>query len=208
MRKTILEYGLDIDRRQRKTQVAIESAILELMSQKSIEQITIKELAEAADINRKTFYNNYNSINDVLESIEAKFTSFIFDALPEQITLDNGEEIHQLLLNLAISLEPYRDIMKHLIYHHNTLQLQKKAEEKILPYVESNLLLHEIDAQVVPYINRYVLNGIFAIFGQWLIGKDTLTPHQVAQLAYNLTYSAIRLENYKDLTTDTMANSE
>ena len=35
------------------------------MAEKDISQISVKELAQKADINRKTFYTHYNSIYDI-----------------------------------------------------------------------------------------------------------------------------------------------
>ena len=45
------------DRRVVKTKRAIRNALVQLLSEKELDQITVKELADRADINRKTFYN-------------------------------------------------------------------------------------------------------------------------------------------------------
>ena len=79
----------NIDRRKRKTRIAIENALLELMQDKPISSISISELSEAADINRKTFYNNYDSIDDVIKGINQKLSMRIFSSLPDKITIHN-----------------------------------------------------------------------------------------------------------------------
>ena len=48
-----------VDRRVLKTKRAIRNAFAKLMVEKDINDITIMELAETADINRKTFYNYF-----------------------------------------------------------------------------------------------------------------------------------------------------
>ena len=48
-----------VDIRIIKTRKFIREAVLRLLSQKKIEEISITELAEEAQINRKTFYNYY-----------------------------------------------------------------------------------------------------------------------------------------------------
>ena len=65
LRNNQAESGVRMDRRCLKTQKAIKNALVELMSEKDISQITIKELAQRADINRKTFYTHYTRIYDV-----------------------------------------------------------------------------------------------------------------------------------------------
>ena len=50
-----------IDRRQVRTKRRIRDAFMELIMEKPMEKLTIKELAERADIDRKTFYLHYDS---------------------------------------------------------------------------------------------------------------------------------------------------
>ena len=59
-----------VDRRVLKTKRAIRNAFAKLMAEKDINDITIMELAETADINRKTFYNYYSGVYQVVEDIE------------------------------------------------------------------------------------------------------------------------------------------
>ena len=59
-----------IDRRIAKTKRAIYSAFAELLSQKDIDDITIRDIVDIADINRKTFYNYYSGIYALLDEIE------------------------------------------------------------------------------------------------------------------------------------------
>ena len=58
------------DKRVIKTKHAIYKAFVELLNEKDINQITITDVAKKANINRKTFYNYYSDINDVMEEIE------------------------------------------------------------------------------------------------------------------------------------------
>lgn len=58
------------DRRVKKTKKAIQNALLKLMDRKNISDITIIELTREADVNRKTFYNHYSDIYQVMDEIE------------------------------------------------------------------------------------------------------------------------------------------
>ena len=59
-----------IDRRVLRTKKNIRQAFLHLLSEKSLSQITVKELSDLADINRKTFYMYYSNIEDILAELE------------------------------------------------------------------------------------------------------------------------------------------
>lgn len=196
MVKEILEYGICGERRVRKTHIAIENALLEILKEKKLNQITISELAERANINRKTFYNNYSSIEEVFSSIENKLTSFIFDSLPPAITPETDTDILNLLQKLASIAEPYKEILHQIALHNNIMLFQKRMDEKILPYIEQYLAMHDIDKRLTPYINVYVVHGVFNIFMEWFSNKADLTADQIAQLSYNLMNSAMKKENY------------
>lgn len=58
-----------VDRRVQKTQTAIKSAILELMAEKDFEDITIRDIADKANVNRGTIYLHYVNKYDLLDKI-------------------------------------------------------------------------------------------------------------------------------------------
>ena len=58
------------DRRVVRTKKAIRNAFARLISRRSLGEITVKELSEEADINRKTFYNYYSDIFQVMDEVE------------------------------------------------------------------------------------------------------------------------------------------
>lgn len=188
----------NIDRRKRKTRVAIENALLNLMQYKPLNTITISELADAADINRKTFYNNYSSIDDVIKGINEKLSLHIFDALPDKITIHNEIEIYHLLLNFTTALEPHKDILRKMTLASKDIPFFEYFKDQILPYVERNLTSYHVDAAVTPYINSYLVNGIYSILLTW-INEEQLNAEQVALLCYNLIVASIKLDNYKDI---------
>ena len=59
-----------VDRRVRKTKRQLRLALMKLMSEKSVKDISVRELAAIADINRGTFYIHYKDVYDLLSSLE------------------------------------------------------------------------------------------------------------------------------------------
>ena len=67
-----------MDRRIVKTREAIMKAYLDLITEKGTSRVSISELARRANIDRKTFYLHYNSVDDVLrEYVENKFNRVV-----------------------------------------------------------------------------------------------------------------------------------
>ncbi len=58
------------ERRIRKTIYSIQTAFLELLKLKNLDEITVTELTTCADIHRGTFYLHYKDIYDLFNNIE------------------------------------------------------------------------------------------------------------------------------------------
>lgn len=65
------------DLRVRKTERAIRSALLQLVKEKEVNRITVRELAEQAEINKTTFYAHYETIQDLIETLEQESVDYI-----------------------------------------------------------------------------------------------------------------------------------
>lgn len=198
MDKDWIKYDSTTDSRKRKTHYAVEHALLELLKEKRLDQITVLELAARADINRKTFYNNYDKVEDVANEIEKRLFHLIFDSLPQRITIENEYEIFNAFQELYTKIVPYKEILKEITINHYDYILIQHFREEILPYLERCLLLYKIDPVTIPYINSFLVNGLSALFNQWLT-DSTLTEAQISKLSYNLTISVIDSSNFKNI---------
>lgn len=115
-----------------KTKNAIREALFELMKTKPIGKITIKEISEAAGINRKTFYTHYSTIEDIAIEIEDELleemkeyinlcltqnfplTPFTFLQFVNNIYTSNPEFCHSFISmrNYNIFVEKIKALMK------------------------------------------------------------------------------------------------
>lgn len=58
-----------IDRRIVKTQESLKKAVIELMNEKSFDEITIQDIADKANLNRGTIYLHYQDKYDLLDKL-------------------------------------------------------------------------------------------------------------------------------------------
>ena len=84
-----------MDRRILKTKKAIKEAYLKLLREKKdYRKINVKELVDAADVNRSTFYLHYYDINVVFEElIDEMFTEISSKIDKSDLTLEEMEKI-------------------------------------------------------------------------------------------------------------------
>ena len=73
--------GETLDRRIGKTQRVNPPCLTELLKTKRIQDITVREISEKADINRGTFYLHYRDIFDLMEQIENELLEELEDVL-------------------------------------------------------------------------------------------------------------------------------
>lgn len=92
-----------MDLRVQRTRMNIRNAFIELRSRKPIEKITVKELAEAAFINKATFYQHYEDLYDLSESMENELIDNIIGSIPHPDTLLDDPEQATLEIFSAFS---------------------------------------------------------------------------------------------------------
>ena len=79
-----------MDLRERKTKRSIKNAFLQLRAQRPLDRITIKELAESAEISKGTFYLHYRDIYDLSNQLQNEVIQNILDSViqPDTPLLD------------------------------------------------------------------------------------------------------------------------
>ncbi len=92
-----------MDLRVKKTERAIRNAFAELVQKKPIEKITVREIAELAEINKTTFYAHYETVYALIDTLEQEAIDEIIERLEQQDHfLTNPRDF---VLNLYASME-------------------------------------------------------------------------------------------------------
>src|SRR5215472_11449078 len=76
-----------VDRRVRRTQATLQRALIGLVQERDLSQITVADVADRADVSRSTFYDHYT---DVHELAEAACTSMLDDLFEFALALDTA----------------------------------------------------------------------------------------------------------------------
>jgi AcrR family transcriptional regulator len=75
------------DRRVRRTQATLQRALIDLVQEQDLSQISVADVADRADVSRSTFYDHYR---DVHELAEAACTSMLDDLFGHVLALDTA----------------------------------------------------------------------------------------------------------------------
>ena len=181
-----------VDRRVLKTKRAIRNAFAKLTAEKDINDITIIELAAAADINRKTFYNYYSGVYQVIEDIERDILQSyevllgnvefkqsmdapysLFERFSKLINMD--PEFFGCLLSMSGNTQMITRIMR---------LLKDKTREKMV----SQLDIEEYKADIMI---DYVLSGMLSVYQHWVASDRSVPIEEVTQIISTMSFSGI-----------------
>lgn len=161
------------------TALRMDNAFLELLEKKDMEYITVKELCEAAGVNRSTFYLHYETIGDLLaESIQymneqflehmklraEAFVSRIQECPLEELYLVTPEYLTPYLEYIARNKRLFRTALKN----SGSLGLDKtycRMMEHVFIPILKRFQIAEPDRE---YMLAFYIHGLIAIISEWL----------------------------------------
>ena len=164
-----------MDKRVMKTRKAIHSAMTTLLAKKPIEEITVTELSEAAEINRKTFYNYYSSVYMVAEEMEDEIVERFEETL-RKIDFDTLLKDPVTTFNtLARLITSDLDFYENILTNRNQISfLQKiitslKQRIRVLYFSSGSP-----DSDLNDYMLEYIVSGLVSVYQKWFIsGRKT-----------------------------------
>lgn len=84
------------DGRIKRTKRFLSMALVELLAEKPVNEITVKELTERSDVNRATFYRHYRDIYDMLRQMEQELFGEFTAALGQEPPPENEAALERL----------------------------------------------------------------------------------------------------------------
>lgn len=138
----------------------IQTAVVQLLENKTVKQLKITEICQKARINRSTFYSNYASVDDMLDQLR-------------QYILQNYIEFQAKETESS-----YLQLLKHIQQHQATYQLFFKLKMEIYPDE-----LHERLTDYPKYYTDYDIwfetAGTRMVIEQWVMADCPESPEEI-----------------------------
>ncbi len=165
------------NQRIRLSKTMLKNALLKLLKEKPLNQISIYEICKTAQINRTTFYKYYGSQADLLQDIETDFFAQLNEDM-EDIVEKNPHAMTLVLNYLYDQRKTFCILVQAIPAKDFTAQLFAIPS---LGQIFQNL----VDASNYPeteagYIRQFVQQGAFAVLCDWLEKED---PEPVSEIA-------------------------
>ena len=157
----------------------MDEAFFALLEKKDFAYITVKEICEAAGVNRSTFYLHYETMADLLsESIGYMNEQFLAhmekdtDAFFTKLRDCPMDELYlitpEYLTPYLGYIEQHKQLFRTATENAAVLELDK-SYERMLRHVFTPILdRYGVSEQDRPYLMAFYIQGLMAIISEWL----------------------------------------
>lgn len=177
-----------LDRRVIRTRKSIMDAFNKLLVEKGVDKITVSAIAREADIDRKTFYLHYSSIDDLTSHKAEEYMERVLKALTERGKGKNvRERTHIIFSEVNAIITEELDVFEHIADNlsiERTIELLTQSMHSALENSGMKLANNLDGGDSSPVLNlRFNVAGALALYASWLKSDHSTPIEYVSQLA-------------------------
>ena len=178
------------DRRVRKTKRLLRQGLSQLMMQKKIKDISVRELAELVDINRGTFYIHYRDIYDMVAQIENEMYED-FKRILESHVVPTDEGSLRFLIDFYTYISANHEMVAALLSSNGDIAFLTRIQDML--HVRAMKILGqrypEQNTRDFEFFYDFVTAGTVQLLNTWLTRETHKTPQEMADLTIRLIKS-------------------
>lgn len=176
------------DRRVRRTRRQLQTALATLMREKELKDITVRELADLADVNRGTFYSHYKDLYDMRDQVEQELFEQLCDVLSAYDSQSLQEDLTPLLMEVFGFVLDNREIFVTILGQREEerffIRLRSLIHDKYLQ--EWNGIYDLGAASSANYCLEFVVSGVVGLARAWAESGMVEPPEKMAVLVSRL----------------------
>lgn len=183
------------DRRVKYTKMVLRDSLIQLLGQKELSHITIKEICDTADINRATFYAHYADQYDLLEQIENELFNNIHvylsaheqEGYPRNVTELNATI--SMVTDIFDYIKANAPLFKLLLNDRGNLSFQKRIMTLVYdPYFSQLSQGSTLGKDEMEYVYAFALTGCVGAVQTWLDNGMPQSSRIIAEMLIGLFY--------------------
>ena len=161
------------------TRESLEISLLQLLDKKDLKKITISELVERAGVSRAAFYRNYESKEELLESIFQSTVSKITQSLEGY---NFKTDLYQIWVYLFKEAKKEARIIS-LAVDYNFEKLLTKA---VYEFLEKGSKTQKSSQGPACYLNSFLSSAIVSVLAKWIKDGMKVPAEKMASLGLPL----------------------
>ena len=181
-----------VDRRVRRSRRAIVAAFDRLITVMPLDQVTVSAIAREADVDRKTFYQHFGSIDGLLDAIADGVVTELLD----EVELATRERVEA-----AADLTPLRAFFAALAEHlsqnetlgrgycehvPSELLFEHISRPLVRQCVERGFVRGDVPDEELEMLLAFGLGGLFSLYRWWLLSDRAVPLAEVTHYASQL----------------------
>jgi AcrR family transcriptional regulator len=173
------------DRRVRRTKKLLTQALTQLLQEKQVNEITVRELTDLADMNRGTFYLYYKDIFDMLEKIEDSMFAAL-DVIMERHEKDAlAADTKPILLDLFNFIQENKEMSRVLLSVNGDMNFLHRLNEVVREKCRSAWLTlrNGRDEDTFDYHYSFVVFGCAGVIRAWVNRDCPESAEEMAELS-------------------------
>lgn len=140
---------------------------------KGKKKITVSEISKKANIDRKTFYLHYDSIQALYKTFELDAEKMLIEEL-ENLDFDNSKDhIKTFFKAYRKILISYQDILSGVIFNSEFNSISDIKNSELFKYVNKNKNKEDIQEEQI--YNEFIYDGLTCFQKRFLNGELKLT---------------------------------
>lgn len=183
----------DDNRSVRNTKRRLKDSLLTLLEQKPVNEISVKELTELADVNRGTFYFHYQDIFDLLRKTEDEFFEQFDRTLNEKNLKVDSSRLFPYLSTVFSFLGENRNFCRIMLGPHGDKQFVDRVKNRVDAQCSHfwNLLSLDADDQRYSMYNTFIINGCVGLIQKWVEEDSDMTVESVTELTATIILASV-----------------
>lgn len=188
-----------LDRRIVRSRNAILSAFERLLLEKPLADITVSAIAREANVDRKTFYVHFGTVDGLLDAIAVDVVENIMDSVEKTLSSMKGDTSERALsaaatffrtINEALcnNLVLNRQLIENIPLDDFMTRLRVPLEHEI---TERGLLPEGLKDEMFDYYLAFLLSGIIGIYRTWALSDGSVPIERVSAVANDLTINGL-----------------
>ena len=180
------------DRRVVKTKRAIHMAFASLLSEKDMNDITVSDIADLADINRKTFYNYYSGAHAVLDEIENEVVSTLESALRGTDFREAMSHPNMVFEKLTAIINSNLEFYGHLLSMQGNVSLITKTVKLLKQKTREAMLLQlPLKEEDIDILFDYTFSGMLTVYQQWFNSGCSRSIEEISEILSELCFNGL-----------------
>ena len=180
------------DKRVEKTVNDIRKAFEDLIIEEGDIYYTIKEIAGKANINRKTFYLHFKSIEDLYRDFEEITEKKFFNILNDHNFFSEKFSLTVFLDCLLELIDSNPPLYEKLLIENKFKFVFRNLKDKIKEKIIVNFLNNDYSLKSEMLI-EYVFAGLIKLFRVWHAKKDEMSRSEMYKTAYSIIRNGIEI---------------